>query len=802
MTETATHDEEIFTPQEIPLGGGISSYISFLTQSAPSTISFRTGAGRIFRDLLIHWPTIDTWENEAQELCQRITDAVYPLTGVLFAQAVDITVTISPTPIEAPARIDAMSTYVVFDVEKNLERLFFLSPKHDLPQTEIMETSKGIVVLCRPLHYLYHTIKDDRQDLRHPLIGIFEMPERMIAALYELPDFVPRDKILLDSIKTKIKSLPKTIENDAEQREANLALPSRHLSLTGPVLAATTSLSALSPPVRALERRIMMHVMDKSLSADMRLGLRRVAQNLRAIYPQAIVVEAAHQETERPAFIVSPPATGPALQPILTRQPTQQPILTPTLQPVMPLATTGQATQTQATTPTTQPIAAVATAAQFVRQPEAAIPAPRPATPLVTAAQLAQPQGTATPTAQPITPVATAAQELQSQRATTPVAQPASPQTTTGQVTQTAPAALPVTPVATAEQSLQPQAIATPAAQPATPQTTTGQVTQTAPAALPVTPVATAEQTAQPQAMATPTAQPISTQATAELVAQTIPTAQPVTPVATTEQTPQPQTIAAPATQPVTPQTTAGLVAQATPTAQPITPVATAAQELQSQQATTPAAQPASPQTAAGLVAQATPTQQPVTPLATSDRRTGTRERRAWPRSPTPSATPSPRPIDYAPQRTNGFFASSPHRFTEPEVRQKGFYDRLRPSAPSAFPKAVSSAGVGGLNKSAFPSSGFSNNILAAAAVMGGTKTKKDDRLKPEKDLRAQNIRSDSPPAPIASANVKKSNKGAPPKLDKDLIAQAEFAKNKLWATFPTPSPTPTPRSPVTRKKA
>lgn len=634
MTETATHDEEIFTPQEIPLGGGISSYISFLTQSAPSTISFRTGAGRIFRDLLIHWPTIDTWENEAQELCQRITDAVYPLTGVLFAQAVDITVTISPTPIEAPARIDAMSTYVVFDVEKNLERLFFLSPKHDLPQTEIMETSKGIVVLCRPLHYLYHTIKDDRQDLRHPLIGIFEMPERMIAALYELPDFVPRDKILLDSIKTKIKSLPKTIENDAEQREANLALPSRHLSLTGPVLAATTSLSALSPPVRALERRIMMHVMDKSLSADMRLGLRRVAQNLRAIYPQAIVVEAAHQETERPAFIVSPPATGPALQPILTRQPTQQPILTPTLQPVMPLATTGQATQTQATTPTTQPIAAVATAAQFVRQPEAAIPAPRPATPLVTAAQLAQPQGTATPTAQPITPVATAAQELQSQ------------------------------------------------------------------------------------------------------------------------------------------------------------------------QATTPAAQPASPQTAAGLVAQATPTQQPVTPLATSDRRTGTRERRAWPRSPTPSATPSPRPIDYAPQRTNGFFASSPHRFTEPEVRQKGFYDRLRPSAPSAFPKAVSSAGVGGLNKSAFPSSGFSNNILAAAAVMGGTKTKKDDRLKPEKDLRAQNIRSDSPPAPIASANVKKSNKGAPPKLDKDLIAQAEFAKNKLWATFPTPSPTPTPRSPVTRKKA
>ncbi len=781
MTEAATHDEEIFTPQEIPLGGGISSYISFLTQSVPSTISFRTGAGRIFRDLLIHWPTIDTWENEAQELCQRITDAVYPLTGVLFAQAVDIKVTISPTPIEAPARIDTMSTYVVFDVEKNLERLFFLSPKHELPQAEMLETPKGIVVLCRPLHYLYHTIKDDRQDLRHPLIGIFEMPERMIAALYELPDFVPRDKILLDSIKSKIQALPKTIENDAEGREANLALPSRHLSLTGPVLAATTSLSALSPPVRALERRIMMHVMDKSLSADMRLGLRRVAQNLRAIYPQAIVVEAAHQETERPAFIVSPPATSPALQPILIRQPTQQPILTPTLQPVMPLATTGQATQTQTAMPTPQAVAALATAAQFVRQPEAAIPAPRPATTVVTAAQLAQPQATTSLTAQFV-----------------------SQQTTTGLGTQTAPAPQPVTPGATAEQLSQPQVIATPTAQPVSQQTTTGQIAQTAPTAQPVTPVATAEQTTQQQAITTPSAQPVMPQTTAELAAQATPTAQPITPMATAEQAYQFLQATTPAAQPVTPQTTAGLVAQATPTAQPITPVATAAQALQSQQATTPDAQPAAPQTAAGLVAQATPTQQPVTPLATSDRRTGTRERRAWPRSPTPSATPFTQPIDYAPQRTNEFFASSPHRFTEPEIRQKGFYDRLRPSSPSAFPKAVSSENIGGLNKSVFPSSGFSKNVLAAAAIMGGTKTNKDDRLKPEKALKAQaqNTRSNRPPAPVVSANVKKANKDIPPKPDKDLIAQADFAKNKLWATFPTPSPTPTPHSPVTRKKA
>jgi len=117
MAEAILDNEKDFTPSESALSDDLSSYISVLAQRGRSAIIFRTGAGRIFRDLLLHWPIVINRENQAQELCQNITDVIYPLTGALFAQAVEITATISPTPIAAPANIEAMSTYLIFESE-------------------------------------------------------------------------------------------------------------------------------------------------------------------------------------------------------------------------------------------------------------------------------------------------------------------------------------------------------------------------------------------------------------------------------------------------------------------------------------------------------------------------------------------------------------------------------------------------------------------------------------------------------------------------------------------------------------
>ena len=337
MNDAAPVTEEVFAPRELPLVGDLYSYLAVLAQRAPGKIAFRTGAGRIFRDLLIHWPTLDDWEDEAQELCQRITDAVYPLTGALYAQAIEMAITISPTPILPPTHIDALSTYVLFDVQDKFERHYFLSPEKPLPPADALSVTKGIAILCRPLNYRYHTIKDDRGRTGHPHAGIFELSERLINELYGLADYTPRDGTLVNKVKTDLHQLPKLLAQNEASRDANLSLETHHLTPIAPEIARVTSLSGLPAPVRALERRLMSYVTDKSVSPTLRVGFRRIAQSLRQLYPQTTISEAAHAETAPPALKTRPLGQPPSLQPkpqtTLTPVAASQPLSTPRLVP-------------------------------------------------------------------------------------------------------------------------------------------------------------------------------------------------------------------------------------------------------------------------------------------------------------------------------------------------------------------------------------------------------------------------------------------------------------------------------------
>lgn len=322
MAEAILDNEKDFTPSESALSDDLSSYISVLAQRGRSAIIFRTGAGRIFRDLLLHWPIVINRENQAQELCQNITDVIYPLTGALFAQAVEITATISPTPIAAPANIEAMSTYLIFDTEKGLERHCFLSAEHPLPQDDMLITQAGLVVLCRPLNYQYHTTKDDRELKAHPLVGLYELVERQLNALCELPEFTAKEKPSFDSISSKI---------------------------------AATKQSSLSPSAEALEIILMAHVTDKNLSPALRMELRQIVQNLRK--------EATRQQSAPSVVkIILMPAPHPQLQ-----EPIGQPTPLPVSLPVTPLALAALASpfiMTSSPVPTPAPQAAPQQAAQ------------------------------------------------------------------------------------------------------------------------------------------------------------------------------------------------------------------------------------------------------------------------------------------------------------------------------------------------------------------------------------------------------------------------------------------------------
>jgi hypothetical protein len=210
MTQALPDPDQVFAPSEMPLDAKIVSYVSALAKCASGTSLFRTGSGRIFRDLLIHWPTLENKEQEAQEICQRISDAVYPLAAALFAQAVEISLTISSTPIPAPTQIDALSMYVVFDTKKRVERRCFLSPRRPLPAAENLGTESGIVIACIPLNYRYHTLKDDRKRTGHPRAGLFELSQRLVnEQLYNNPSPTPRINASAGTEQPKPKEFPK-----------------------------------------------------------------------------------------------------------------------------------------------------------------------------------------------------------------------------------------------------------------------------------------------------------------------------------------------------------------------------------------------------------------------------------------------------------------------------------------------------------------------------------------------------------------------------------------------------------------
>ncbi|MDE1901459.1 MAG: hypothetical protein KGI37_07440 [Alphaproteobacteria bacterium] len=374
---TGEPDVEREVVRAFPMGRRLEAYVTALTRRAAGEIHFRTGAGRILRDLMLHWPVLPGYEDDALELCERISEAVYPLAAALYAQAVDIAVTISAQPLIPPAAIPAMATYLVFDSTSGIMRQCSLSPRQPPPDGRALGAAQGIAVMCKPLNYRYHTIKDDRKRSGHPHAGIFELSQRLINELYELPPLIAPEQKIAATLITKIHDMPKAMQRAETSRAAGLARPLPYMRPAAPVIAVTTSLSALPPPVRALERRIMAHALDKNLSQELRAGLRQAAQTLRAAWPQATVDEAARRQTEPPLN----PAASAVARPARAASPAPQaaPVIIPSPLPPRAVPPPVFAPPTAISTPPSVVVAATPPSR------DAAAPAARPAASLAPA---------------------------------------------------------------------------------------------------------------------------------------------------------------------------------------------------------------------------------------------------------------------------------------------------------------------------------------------------------------------------------------------------------------------------------
>jgi len=138
------------------------AYLRMLVVKYPGVIEFKTGAGHLFFDLIKHIPPIHGFDEERRELCHLIEEHIYPLAASLYAQAVDITVTVSPHDLMPPRHVDALSSFTAFDSVSGLLHHGFLSPHHEPPDFADLSIASGMTIECRPLNYHYHQLFDDR----------------------------------------------------------------------------------------------------------------------------------------------------------------------------------------------------------------------------------------------------------------------------------------------------------------------------------------------------------------------------------------------------------------------------------------------------------------------------------------------------------------------------------------------------------------------------------------------------------------------------------------------------------------
>ncbi|MER2520839.1 MAG: hypothetical protein ABTQ34_09190 [Bdellovibrionales bacterium] len=151
-------------------------YLRLAIRISPTPISFRTGTGHIYYELMERMPRIAGQDAARAKLCRQITEAVYPLAARLLAQAVEITLSFSPNIQTFPTSPPTMVTATGFDIGRMKIIHTFVPPQRrrwasiTRPSNPI---ASGLLVICRPLRYRYHALKDTRKRWKHIKSNIF-----------------------------------------------------------------------------------------------------------------------------------------------------------------------------------------------------------------------------------------------------------------------------------------------------------------------------------------------------------------------------------------------------------------------------------------------------------------------------------------------------------------------------------------------------------------------------------------------------------------------------------------------------
>lgn len=317
--------EETTSHFETPLGAE-EVYLRLLDELQPAPVEFNIGAGRIFYGIQQHLPDFDGMNAEKAILTNAIADAVYPLAAYLYAQAVSLKLfMLNGTSAVDWSQHKAFASCTIFDLDRHSRIHYALTPD-DPDITKKISAHHGLAVICEPLSYNYHRMKDDRRRFAKVKQNIWEWTERKVSEWYEQkkplatinPDLQTRTptQSLKESLTPVIEAvvaaiitaLPAALVTDSLKEKIALAVKKPMQPTTAPVAPQQVPL----PPA----------VPSQATPVSLTIAQAPAAQQVRTV-PQAVP-----QPQTTPAI---PMAVAAAAMPAATK-----PASTISAQPVLP----------------------------------------------------------------------------------------------------------------------------------------------------------------------------------------------------------------------------------------------------------------------------------------------------------------------------------------------------------------------------------------------------------------------------------------------------------------------------------
>jgi hypothetical protein len=177
MSALLKYNEDIYAAKHEMLDRA-RGYLRALVTQPHEPINFSIGTGRIDRGLDQHLPFIPGFEDERRELRTRIAGHIYQAAANNFAQAVDLTLTISRNRDELapPLVVEEGEVFIAVDTEGHLHRIF-LPPYHALTNAAAVTIDAGLSIECRFINPGYHKLPADDWSTR-PRQGASNLPIR------------------------------------------------------------------------------------------------------------------------------------------------------------------------------------------------------------------------------------------------------------------------------------------------------------------------------------------------------------------------------------------------------------------------------------------------------------------------------------------------------------------------------------------------------------------------------------------------------------------------------------------------